>query len=190
MVFNWLNRLFKDSSKGNKKFPPAESSQILKEEGNQTTEQPTVMASETIKLSDDIQLTVKGLPSELPPEKRNDILESLVRNTLSCLPQRGYEKGENIHRGQASLKLNEQIYDIIFSLDAIRVLTALQIYQEAFDVINEGAKEGIYDLELAGLAADSLKQSAWDEVQSARHSNQQPKASNKSTQKQKNNNPE
>lgn len=158
--WNWLKNKFpKNSSKGNQK-----------------TEQPAVMASETIKLSDDMQLTVQGLPSELPPEKRNMILENLVQNTLSHLPQRGYKQGENIHRGQARLKLNEQIYDIIFSLDAIRVLTALQIYQEAFDVINEGAKEGIYDLELAGLAADSLKQSAWDEVQSARHSNQHPKA--------------
>lgn len=190
MVFNWLNGLFKDSSKGNKKFTPVESSRILKEEGNQTTEQPTVMASETIKLSDDIQLTVKGLPSELPPEKRTEILESLVRNTLSRLPQRGYEKGENIYRGQASLKLNEQKYDIIFSLDAIRILTALQIYKQAFDVINEGSKEGIYDLELAELAADYIKQSAWDEVQSAIHSNQQPKASNKSPQKHKIDNPD
>jgi hypothetical protein len=189
MVFNWLNELFKDSSKGNKKFTPAESSRIQKEEGNQTTEQPTVMASETIKLSDDIQLTVKGLPSELPPEKRNGILESLVRNTLSRLPQRGYEKGENIYRGQASLKLNEQKYDIIYSLDAIRVLTALKVYKQAFDVINEGAKEGIYDLELAELAADYIKQSAWDEVQSAIHSNQH-KASNKNPQKHKLDNPD
>jgi plasmid maintenance system killer protein len=182
MVFNWLNGLFKDSSKRNKKFTPAESSQMVKEDGHQKTEQPTVMASEIIKLSDDIQLTVKGLPSELPPEKRNAILESLVRNTLSRLPQRGYEKGENIYRGQASLKLNEQTYDIIFSLDAIRVLTALQIYKEAFDVINEGAKEGTYDLELAELAADYIKQSAWDEVQSAIHPNQPHEAHNQNPQ--------
>lgn len=162
MVFDGLKkRLFKNSSKGNQK-----------------TEKPPILASETIRLSDDIQLTVKGLPSKLPLEKRNAILESLVRNTLSRLPQRGYKKGENIHQGQARLKLNEQVYEIIFSLDAIRVLTALQIYQEAFDVINEGAKEGIYDLELAGLAADSIKQSAWDEVLSASSSERHPKEEN------------
>ncbi len=172
MVFNWLNGLFKDSSKGNKKFTPPESSQMVKEEGDQKTEQPTVMPSEIIKLSDDIQLTIKGLPSELPHEQRNAILESLVRNTLSSLPQRGYKKGENIYQGQASLKLNEQMYDIIFSLDAIRVLTALRIYKEAFDAINQGAKDGIYDLELADLAAESIKQSAWDEIQLAIHPNQ------------------
>jgi hypothetical protein len=176
MILNKLNSLFKNLFQWKTHSTPVESGQVVKEENNQKTEQLTVVGSEIITLSDDIQLTVKGLPSELPHEQRNSILESLVRNTLSCLPQRGYKKGENIYQGQASLKLNEQIYDIIFSLDAIRVLTALQIYQEAFDVINEGAKEGIYDLELAGLAADSLKQSAWDEVQSAKHSNQHPKA--------------
>jgi hypothetical protein len=179
MIFSWLkNILPKGSSKGKAKLTPTASGGIVKEEEYQKTEQSPVMASETIKLSDDIQLTVKGLPSKLPPEKRNAILKSLVRNTLSRLPQREYKKGENIHRGKVRLKLNEQIYDILFSLDAIRVLTALQIYQEAFDVINEGAKEGIYDLELAGLAADSLKQLAWDEVQSAKHLDRHPKEEN------------
>lgn len=180
MVFSRLNRFFKDLFKWNQQSNRAESSDMAKEKDNQTTEQPTVIASETITFSDDVQLTVKGLPSELPPEKRNAILESLVRNTLSRLPQRGYKKGENIYQGQASLKLNEQMYDIIFSLDAIRVLTALRIYQEAFDAINEGAKEGFYDLELADLAAESIKQSAWNEVQSVIHPNQPHKVDNQS----------
>ncbi|TAG88899.1 MAG: hypothetical protein EAZ09_01540 [Oscillatoriales cyanobacterium] len=178
MIWNKLNKLLKDSFPWKKDSTPGDSDQVVKEENNQKTEQPTVVASEIIKLSDDIQLTVKGLPSELPHEQRNAILESLVRNTLSCLPQRGYNKGENIYQGQASLKLNEQMYDIIFSLDAIRVLTALRIYKKAFDTINEGAKEGIYDAELADLAAESIKQSAWDEVQSAIHTNQPHKVEN------------
>lgn len=178
MILNKLNSLFKNLFQRKTHSTPVGSGQMVKEENNQKTEQPTVVTSEIITLSDDIQLTVKGLPSELPHEQRNAILESLVRNTLSSLPQRGYKKGENIYQGQASLKLNEQMYDIIFSLDAIRVLTALRIYKEAFDAINQGAKDGIYDLELADLAAESIKQSAWDEIQLAIHPNQPHKVQN------------
>ncbi|NEP86479.1 MAG: hypothetical protein F6K18_06370 [Okeania sp. SIO2C2] len=126
---------------------------------------------EVINVSDDVQLTVKGLPSDLPKEKRKAVLESLIRNTLSRLPQRGYNKGENIYQGKAKLNFDNELYDVFFSLDAIRVITALEIYKEAFDAINAGAREGVYDSDLAELAANHIKQSAWKEVQSVRNLN-------------------
>jgi len=149
----------------------------------QKTEDSAVRKAEVIKLSDDVQLTVKGLPSDLPRDKRKAVLESLIRNTLSRLPQRGYDRGENIYQGQAKLKLNEKAYNVFFSLDAIRVITALQIYKGAFDAINAGAKEGVYDPELAEIAANHIKQYAWDEVQSVMHLERTDKSDNLKLQK-------
>ncbi|NET45489.1 hypothetical protein [Okeania sp. SIO2B3] len=141
-------------------------------------DEQVVHKPEVIKVSDDVQLTVKGLPSDLPKEKRKAVLESLIRNTLSRLPQRGYNKGENIYQGQAKLNFNNELYEVFFSLDAIRVITALEIYKEAFDAINAGAREGVYDSELAELAANHIKQSAWNEVQSVTDLNQRDSQEN------------
>ncbi|WP_249104784.1 hypothetical protein [Argonema galeatum] len=129
------------------------------------------MEEEVIKVSDDIQLTVRGIPSDLEPEKRKAIFESLIRNTISRLPERAYNPGENIYQGKASLRINDEMCDIVYSLDAIRVLTALKVYKDAFDLINSGAREGIYDPDLAKLTADYIKQSAWEEVQSVKKHN-------------------
>ncbi|MFB2972615.1 hypothetical protein ACE1CD_26955 [Aerosakkonema sp. BLCC-F183] len=133
---------------------------------------PDDIEDEVIKVADDIQLTVRGIPSDLAPEKRKAIFESLIRNTMSRLPERAYNPGENIYQGKARLRINDEMCDIVYSIDALRVLTALKIYKDAFDHINAGAREGIYDRDLAELTADYIKQSAWEEVESVKGHNQ------------------
>ena len=121
---------------------------------------------ETIKISEDLQLTVKGLPPDLSTEYRSRVLAGLVSNALSRLPERAYEKGETIYAGRAKLIVLNKLHEVEFSIDAIRVMTALAIYKQAFDKINTGAATGLYDKELAELTADYVKGAAWDEVQS------------------------
>lgn len=139
------------------------SSIFVIELGNYQPKTP-VIEPEVIPVSDEIQLTVKGLPSELNEEERQAIFESLVRNTLLRVSKQSYQAGEKIHQGKVKLKVKGIPYEIMFSLDAIRTIAALQIYKDAFEKIKKGAKEGIYDLDLAESAAQYIKESAWDEV--------------------------
>lgn len=121
--------------------------------------------SEIVKMSESMQMTVKGLPPDLSPDKRAKVLNSLARNALLHLPERTYQEGETIYEGRAQLNILNKVYDVEFSVDATRVLTALAIYKEAFDEVNAGAAIGVYDEELAELTADYIKESAWREVQ-------------------------
>ncbi|MDB9518498.1 hypothetical protein PN466_16255 [Roseofilum reptotaenium CS-1145] len=139
------------------------SSVLVIELGNYQPKTP-VIEPEVIPVSDEIQLTVKGLPSELSEEERQSVFESLVRNTLLRVTKQSYQAGEKIHQGKFSLKVKGIAYEIMFSLDAIQAIAALQIYKDAFEKIKQGAKEGIYDLDLAESAAQYIKESAWDEV--------------------------
>lgn len=124
-----------------------------------------------IKLSEDMQLRIEGLPPNLSREHRIKVLGSLVRNALEVAPERGYAKGERIHNGKARLRVIDRVYDVEFSIEATRVLTALAIYKEAFDAINAGAAAGIYDRELAEMTAEFVKESAWREVEGFRGHN-------------------
>lgn len=139
------------------------SSIFVIELGNYQPKTP-VIEPEVIPVSDEIKLTVKGLPSELSEEERQAIFESLVRNTLLRVTKQSYRAGEKIHQGKVKLKVKGIPYEIMFSLDAIRTIAALQIYKDAFEKIKQGAKEGVYDLDLAESAAQYIKESAWDEV--------------------------
>lgn len=139
------------------------SSVLVIELGNYQPKTP-VIEPEVIPVSDEIQLTVKGLPSELNEEERQAIFESLVRNTLLRVTKQSYQAGEQIHQGKVKLKVQGIAYEIMFSLDAIQAIAALQIYKDAFEKIKQGAKKGIYDLDLAESAAQYIKESAWDEV--------------------------
>lgn len=51
--------------------------------------------------------------------------------------------------------------------------SALTIYKEALDIVNKGAREGIYDSELAELTSDYIKQLAWEEVDSVKISDRE-----------------
>lgn len=141
---------------------------ILRREENESrlgAESSSGRDSETVKLSEDMQMTVRGLPPNLSPDQRTKVLASLVRNALLRLPERTYQEGENIYEGKAQLSVLDKVHDVEFSIDATRVLTALAVYKEAFDEINAGAATGIYDKELAELTADFIRESAWREVQ-------------------------
>ncbi|MEY3869810.1 MAG: hypothetical protein RLZZ338_3701 [Cyanobacteriota bacterium] len=115
-------------------------------------------------ISDDIQITVEGLPENLEPDERKKIITSLVRNTLPHLKECEAPPGETIYQGQASLRIEDKIYQIKYSLDFVRVLTALEVYKQAFDAVNIGAYEGTYDPDLAELTANYIKQEAWHEA--------------------------
>jgi hypothetical protein len=148
------------------------------------TESSSDKDSETVKMSESMQMTVKGLPPSLSPDQRAKVLNSLARNALLHLPERTYQGGETIYEGRAQLNILNKIYNVEFSIDATRVLTALAIYKEAFDEINAGAATGVYDEELAELTADYIKESAWREVQAfekKRIGNVEPSDSNDST---------
>ncbi len=46
--------------------------------------------SEIIRISDEMELTVQGIPSDLSQEQRTKVLASLVRNALATIPERTY----------------------------------------------------------------------------------------------------
>jgi len=121
--------------------------------------------SETLKISEDLQVTIKGLPPDLATKQRGKVIARLVKNILSRLPDRAYDPGETMYEGTAQLQLLDEVHEVKFSIEAIRVMTALAIYKNAFDKINTGAATGLYDKELAELTADHIKDAAWGEVQ-------------------------
>jgi len=125
----------------------------------------------------EFEITVKGIPSNLTPIKQKQIFTSLLKNGLNLSKEKTYQKGDNVFRGKASLNIKDKIYHLEYSISAMKVLQALSIYKEAFDYVNEGAESGNFDPELAEMAADFLKESAWQEVQGMSKSNKKITAS-------------
>lgn len=143
--------------------------QIVQSDSDSITEN-----TKTFKISDELQISVQGFPAMLSQREKNTILTSLVHNTLKSLPDRSYQEGENIYQGHAKLKIENKIHEITYSLDAIRVLTALTIYKEAFDLIKKRAMHGVYDQELSDLTGNYLKQEAWQEIKQSSQKHKRP----------------
>ena len=130
---------------------------------------PTNPPPQILKVSDALQLTTQGIPSNLSRKHREVILLSLLRNTLSHLPERPYTRGERLYQGEAHLHINGDVCKIVYTLDAIRAITALDVYKQAFDIVTKGASAEIFDTELAELTADYFRQSAWQELLLSRY---------------------
>ncbi|RMG34664.1 MAG: hypothetical protein D6732_10375 [Methanobacteriota archaeon] len=118
----------------------------------------------TVRLTDEFEINVKGIPTNLTPVEQKQIFISLLRNGLNLSKERAYQKGDNVFRGNASLNIKDKIYHLEYSISAMKVLQALSVYKEAFEYVNQGADSGKFDLELAEMAADFLKESAWQEI--------------------------
>lgn len=124
----------------------------------------TQITRQVLRVSDTLQLTVVNVPTSITDEQRNRILLSLLRNTLASLPDRSYKRGERLYEGTARLRVGDEVHEVLYSLDAIRAITALRVYKQAFDVVKLGAETGRFDEELAELTAEYFKQSAWKEL--------------------------
>jgi hypothetical protein len=118
--------------------------------------------SQLIRIGNDFQLHVQGLPPSLTKIDKESILAHIMRIALVGMPDKA-ERGEE-YRGKARIELDGEKYDVEFSLTALRTLMALYAYKIAFDAVNAGAASGIYDQEIAKDTADFLRNSAWQEV--------------------------
>ena len=159
-----------------------------KKKSDSKVEPPNVRITtdKTLSVSEEFEINVKGIPTDLTPVEQKQILISLLRNGLSFSKDKEYQKGDNIYHGRASLNIKDKIYNLEYSITAMRALQALLVYKEAFDYVSQGAESGRFDPELADMAADFLKELAWKEVggtpessqpsitgiKSAEHSNQ------------------
>lgn len=148
-VFSVIGKLFSRKKKSDSK--------IVEPKVVNTTEK-------TVRLTDEFEINVKGIPANLTPVEQKQIFISLLKNGLNLSKEQAYQKGDNIFHGRASLNIKEKIYHLEYSISAMKVLQALSVYKEAFDYVNQGAESGKFDPELAEMAADFLKESAWQEV--------------------------
>ena len=118
----------------------------------------------TVRISDEFEINVKGLPNNLTEEEQKKVFISLLKNGLNLSKDKAYQKGDSVFRGKAILNIKDKVYQIEYSIGAMKVLQALAVYKEAFDYVNQGAESGQFDPELAEVAADFFKESARQEV--------------------------
>lgn len=123
-----------------------------------------ITEEKTIRLTDEFEINVKGIPTNLTEVEQKQIFISLLKNGLDLSKEKEYKKGDNVFHGRASLNIKDKVYYLEYSISAMKVLHALSVYKEAFDYVNQGAESGKFDPELAEMAADFLKESAWQEV--------------------------
>lgn len=122
------------------------------------------LTERTVRISDDFEMNVKGLPNNLSEEEQKQVFNSLLKNGLNLSKNKSYKKGDDVFRGKAILNLKDRAYQIEYSISAMKVLQALAVYKEAFDYVNKGAENGTFDSDLAEAAADYFKESARHEV--------------------------
>jgi hypothetical protein len=118
----------------------------------------------TVRISDEFEINVKGIPADLTTTEQKQLFASLLKSGLNLSQDRMYQKGDNIFRGKASLNIKDKVHKIEYSISAMKVLQALSVYKEAFDYVNQGAEDGKFDPQMAEMAADFLKESAWQEI--------------------------
>lgn len=118
----------------------------------------------TVRISDEFQISVKGLPKDLTETEQKQIFTSLLKNGLNLSKDRAYRKGDDVFHGKAIVNMKNKAHQIEYSISAMKVLQALAVYKEAFDIVNQGAESGKFDPELAEAAADFFKESAKQEV--------------------------
>lgn len=122
------------------------------------------------QLSQSVKLTVNGLPPSLSSDKVSRIYAVMLKSLLSQRAQKDlYRQGEQIYQGRGKVRIGSDVREFSFVLEATRVITALEVYKNAYDFINLKMLEGEYDEELAELAAEFIKRSAWNEMQSIQH---------------------
>lgn len=129
---------------------------------NDSTQQNTT--EKTIRISDEFEINVKGVPADLTAAEQKQVFVSLLKSGLNLSQEKVYQKGDNIFRGKASLNIKDKVHKIEYSISALKVLQALSVYKEAFDYVNQGAENGKFDPQMAEMAADFLKESAWQEI--------------------------
>jgi hypothetical protein len=125
---------------------------------------PQSTLEKTVRISEEFEINVKGIPTDLTPIEQKQMFMSLLKNGLNLSKDKEYQKGDNVFCGKATLNIKDKRYHLEYSISAMKVLQALSVYKEAFDYVNQGAESGKFDLELAEMAADFLKESAWKEV--------------------------
>jgi len=138
-------------------FQKKSDSKIIQPNIESTTER-------TVRISEEFEINVRGIPTNLTSIEQKRIFISLLKNGLNLSKDKKYQKGDNVFRGKASLNIKNKIYHLDYSISAMKVLQALSVYKEAFDYVNQGAENGKFDPQLAEMAADFLKASAWQEI--------------------------
>ena len=144
-----------------------------KQSNSKTAKSEIVNTSEkTVRLTDEFEMNVKGVPTNLTPTEQRMIFMSLLKNGLKLSEEKKYKKGDTIFHGRVLLNIKDGLYHLEYSINAVKLLHALSVYKEAFDYVNEGAVSGVFDPELAEMASDFLKESAWQEILKVSKQNQ------------------
>ncbi len=115
-----------------------------------------------------IKLTVVGLPNGITTKDRRAILEKILQIAVKRVSKVDFDKGQRLDYGKGKINFLDTFYEIEFTLDALRKISAMEIYKQAFDIVNEGSRTGAYDEELAQTAADFFRDEAWKEVSSSK----------------------
>jgi hypothetical protein len=117
----------------------------------------------TENIGENIELLIEGLPQAL-------ITPAVQARAALALVQHGIPLGVNIGVGvlgtvsEATLKIGGQYYKFKYSIRVVRVLTAVQVYNEAIQWIKFKKDSGMLDSELADCAMKHLRSDFKDQI--------------------------
>jgi hypothetical protein len=113
------------------------------------------MAVVTESIGDNIELIIEGLPQAL-------ITPAVQAQAALALVQHGIPMGVDIGVGilggvrSAALRIGSEYYQLKYSIRVTRLLTALQVYNEAIQWIQFKKNRGMLDSQLADQALEYL----------------------------------
>ncbi|NEP86478.1 MAG: hypothetical protein F6K18_06365 [Okeania sp. SIO2C2] len=113
------------------------------------------MTVTTEKIGEKIELMIEGLPkAEMTPSEVSQASLALVQHEIPL----GADISAGILGGirYATLRISGQVYKLKYSIKVLRVLTALEVYNEAVTWIKFKKERGMLDPDLADLAIKKL----------------------------------
>lgn len=121
------------------------------------------MAVITESIGDNIELMIEGLPQAL-------VTPAVQAQAALALVQHGIPLGVDIGIGllgsirYATLRIGSEYYKLKYSIRVMRVLTALQVYNEAIQWIQFKKNRGMLDSQLADEAIRHLRSDFRDQM--------------------------
>jgi len=108
------------------------------------------------EISENIELLIEGMPDAI-------VTPSQASQAALALAMHGIPAAADISAGilggirYATLRIGNEYYKLKYSIRVMRILTALEIYNEAIMWIDYKKQRGIFDRELADDAIKKLK---------------------------------
>ncbi|NET45490.1 hypothetical protein [Okeania sp. SIO2B3] len=113
------------------------------------------MTVTTEQIGENIEVMIEGLPeAAMTPSQVSQAALAIVEHGIPL----GFDIGAGILGGicKATLKIGRKYYELKYSIKVMRVITALQVYNEAITWIKYKKERGMLDPDLADLAINKL----------------------------------